>query len=100
MKTKTRHFRSINGQGLPCKTYVSTTDEGITVIGMVMLVKEIHDYDVLLRKWKNLYFIHRFIAVKKETMSIIMSCISENVIDLGLAQKFPEHFQEIKIPKL
>lgn len=97
MKAKRRTFRTITGQGLSCKTRVTTTDTGATVIEMVMFVKEMDDISVLLRKWKDVYCVRRCIFVKKETMGEIMQCISDNINDLKLHEKFPENFANVNI---
>ena len=97
MKAKRRAFRTITGQGLPCKTRVTTTDTGVTVVEMVMFIKEMDNFSVFLRKWKDVYCVRRCIFVKLETMQKIMYCLSENINDLRLHEKFPENFANVNI---
>jgi hypothetical protein len=92
-KMITKVFKSITAEGLPAKTFVTVTDEGAVIIEQRSFVTDLSVG--VARKWKNYYYTIRLVAIKRESLGIIMAIISDSIEKLKLHEKYPENFTRL-----
>jgi hypothetical protein len=91
MKYPARVFKTKSDDGLTAKTTVFLTEEGNVHVHRRQFTNKITGHELILRKWKGLFYVETMMAFKRKSFGTIMAAISDLIEENELYKNILNH---------